>query len=602
MLETSIIVRVEGDAWTLHNPKLTEGYIKIDWASISSSRGKLTKPLIEEGKLFLLEAIKRLEAQRGGISASALLLKFHRIRFSLEWMIQNSVSSFSLLTPLHIDKLLQAAAQRPGFQLTNKTMTSWHHLFVEAWLTRGPNWGGLSFDPRTYRRLNKWTKVGKRNRRWKPLEEQAAISLIKDAITWMETVAPLLPPLLRKIYASRAETQHLSRKRFRMETYKFMQNLENSEEFKKLRSLLGNPDIPSAFLIHKAIRLTQGATLAQILFLCGTRVSEAASLTPNCLTSATHSDGFDYSYIQGWLAKTNGRDHRWIAPPSVCTAIEKINKLFDFIDAECRPSLFIAMRGNGILNRKMQFDKYRALRASAVVKEFARTSLRASPIPGHIRFHCHQGRKTFARFVVSRDRNALGALAGQYGHAHSGITDQAYVGYDIELSTLLSEAEQEELTLRLSELLSASSIGGKAGKNLRTLAETQLRPTQFRGKRALKHMAESLIAKGVKLAPCDWGYCIYVQELSACQGSHTGPNEIRRAPDVCAKCRNFAVTERHRPWWEERFNRDTAFLKGGNISEQAERFVERRIQTTTEVLIQIQDIKRPMQYESDRES
>lgn len=599
MLDTNIIVRAEGDVWILHNPKLTEGFIKIDWSSISLPQNTPSTSLIEEGKSFLLETIKRLEARRGGISASAILLKFHRLRFSLEWMVQNGVSSFSQLTPLHVDELLQAAAQRPGVRLTHTTMRSWCHLFVEAWLTRGPNWGGLSFDPRTYRRLNKWTKVGQRNGHWKPLEEQAAISLIKDAITWMNTVAPLLPPLLQKIYASRADTQNLSRKLFRMETDKFMRNLESTEEFKDLRRLLGNPDIPSGFLIHKAIRLTQGAALVQILFLCGTRVSEAAHLTPHCLTKTTHSDGFEYSYIQGWLAKTNGRNHRWIAPPSVCAAIEKINKLFDFIEKDSRLSLFTAMRGNGILNRKMKFETYRTARASAVAKEFARTSLRESPISEHTRFHCHQGRKTFARFVVSRDRNALGALAGQYGHVHSGITDQAYVGYDIELSTLLSEAEQEELTLRLSELLSSSSIGGKAGKNLRILAETQLKPTRFRGKRALKHMAESLIARGVKLAPCDWGYCIYVHELSACQGSHNGPNEVRRAPDVCATCRNFAVTERHRPWWEERLNKDAAFLKGGNIPEQTERFVEHRIQITTEVLIQIQDIKRPIQHEGD---
>ena len=316
---------------------------------------------------------------------------------------------------------------------------------------------------------------------------------------------------------------------------------------------------PQFYSSTKQCDLHRSGTL--ILFLCGTRVSEAANLSPNCLTQATHSDGFEYAYIQGWLAKANGRQHCWIAPPIVCEAIQKIIHLFDFLDSDARPGLLWQHKAAGILNRRLQFCQYSAARASAVVKEFARTSLRESTLPEHVRFHSHQGRKTFARFVVSRDRNALDVLAGQYGHVHSGITDDAYAGYDIELRALISEAEQKELVLRLSELLAASSIGGKAGKNLRALAQTEIAATNFRGKPTLKNMAEKLIERGIKLAPCDWGYCVYAQELSACQGNRIGPNEVRRAPDVCAKCGNFVVTEKHRPWWEERFTKDTDFLK-----------------------------------------
>ena len=175
----------------------------------------------------------------------------------------------------------------------------WYSLVVDAWRTRGSDWIGLSFDPRTFRRLNKWTTAGRRNQRWEPLEERAAISLVKDAITWVETIAPLLTPLLRKIHASRTETLDFSRSKFRTDTTALMKDLEQTEGYLALREYLGFPSIPTVLLIHKAMRLTQGAALTLILFLCGTRVSEAANLSPNCLTQATHSDGFEYAYIQG---------------------------------------------------------------------------------------------------------------------------------------------------------------------------------------------------------------------------------------------------------------------------------------------------------------
>lgn len=70
-----------------------------------------------------------------------------------------------------------------------------------------------------------------------------------------------------------------------------------------------------------------------------------------------------------------------------------------------------------------------------------------------------------------------------------------------------------------------------------------------------------MIADGIKLAPCHWGYCVYVEQLSACHGDESGPNEIERSPDVCARCSNFAVTEAHRPWWEARFRADEVFLQ-----------------------------------------
>ena len=66
MFGTSIIVRAKDDVWILHNPRLTEGFVRIDWSTISLPNRIASKCLLKEGKLFLLAIIRRLESQRNG--------------------------------------------------------------------------------------------------------------------------------------------------------------------------------------------------------------------------------------------------------------------------------------------------------------------------------------------------------------------------------------------------------------------------------------------------------------------------------------------------------------------------------------------------------
>lgn len=592
MFGTNLIVAQDGQVWILHNPQLTEGQVRMDWSTINLPENPGSSQLRSEGQAFIVQITKRLEAKKGGISALAMHLRFARLRFAIEWMSRNEVHSFSALTPQHVDAILKEATSRRGAELSGKTVTAWYRLFVEAWLTRGSTWRGLAFNPTDFRTLDAWTRRGRQNDRWRPLDDSIALPLLRDAMDWLESIANLIPPMIETIWQSRSETSDLSRKKFRRATTVTMRELANSDSYLKLVKALGKPNTPPSLLIHEAVRHTQGAAIVLILFLCGCRISEATNLSSECLSTSVHNDGFEYIYIEGRLAKANGRPHRWVAPPAVSDAIEKVRALFRFLGTNAPDKLFFGINGNGILPRSdHKFQSLPPTRAAILARSFARSKFRTSPIPDEVRFHSHQGRKTFARFVVTRDRSSLDALAGQYGHVHRGITDDAYAGYDIELASLISTAEQEELTLRLSELLSARTIGGKAGAKLVEMGNAQ-DSIKFRGKRSVQHMAERLIASGVKLAPCDWGYCVYVEQLSACKGNKNGPNEVLRAPDVCSKCSNFVVTEWHRKWWENRHTKDSDFLRREALPDQTRMLVEQRLGRTTDVLTQITTIKR----------
>jgi Bacterial regulatory proteins, tetR family len=155
----------------------------------------------------------------------------------------------------------------------------------------------------------------------------------------------------------------------------------------------------------------------------------------------------------------------------------------------------------------------------------------------------HQGRKTFVRFAALRDRSALFALAQHLGHRERGITDYCYAGTDYVLNREIDAAILEQSVSTWEQMLSAPALGGRAG------AEILAKRPRFRGTRVkqdLKRYARMLVDAGLTLGVCDWGFCVYRQEHSACLGSTSAPNPVRREPSTCARCRNFVVGPQHR--------------------------------------------------------
>lgn len=189
-------------------------------------------------------------------------------------------------------------------------------------------------------------------------------------------------------------------------------------------------------------------------------------------------------------------------------------------------------------------------------------------------------RRLYVPFAVLK--YALEALAQHYGHLYTALLDRVYVGSDIELQKLIDKESQAEIAAGLSDLLTANRVAGKAGDAMQSLQATYR--SKFRGKKALVSMVKKLIADGVTLAPCDWGYCVYSPDQSACRGDERGPNPIRREPNTCSTCANFAATERHRTWWEDRATREEAFLENTSLPTQSRSISEERLAKTKAVL------------------
>jgi hypothetical protein len=171
------------------------------------------------------------------------------------------------------------------------------------------------------------------------------------------------------------------------------------------------------------------------------------------------------------------------------------------------------------------------------------------------RLSTHQGRKTFARFIALRDRTSLFALAQHLGHRDRVITDTGYVGTDNSLQHEIEAEVLEQSVAAWEHMLSAPQLGGRAG------AELVAKRPRFRGRsmqQDLKSYARLLVEAGLTLGVCDWGFCVYREEYSACRGDAFGPNPERREPSTCARCKNFVVSIEHRSYWLDQVKRHEA--------------------------------------------
>jgi hypothetical protein len=112
-------------------------------------------------------------------------------------------------------------------------------------------------------------------------------------------------------------------------------------------------------------------------------------------------------------------------------------------------------------------------------------------------------------------------------------------------------------------------------------------------KQDLKRYARMLVDSGLTLGVCDWGFCVYRQEHSACLGSTMGPNPLRREPSTCATCRNFVVSKQHRAYWLEQARRHEAFLNEPALPTQTLKIARERLKEALAMVRSIDATQEP---------
>jgi integrase len=337
------------------------------------------------------------------------------------------------------------------------------------------------------------------------------------------------------------------------------------------------------------------ACFVVISYLVGPRVSEALSLRAGCVKALSSVDGAaptDLAVIAGTIFKLEadyyGRGHDWVAPPPAVHAVFVLEALSaPHRHRSGRSELWLRPRARRLGATEWRPDASPAVRipcTERINQGIRRLGIWLSlpAFEGRTwKLSTHQGRKTFARFAALRDRTALFALAQHLGHRDRAITDRGYVGQDYSLSREIGAHILEQSVTAWEHMLSEPRLGGRAGEQI-----VATRP-RFHGTHIdqdIRSYARLLVNVGLTLGLCDWGFCVYRQEHSACLGTSHGPNPVRREPSTCARCRNFVVSTEHRPYWEDQAHRYEALLNEPALPTQSLKIARERLGEARAVL------------------
>jgi integrase len=529
---------------------------------------------------------------RSGCDGGSLRVYFLCLRTLIRWMTQEQVRRFADLDATLIADFTKAVRRRRGYTgptISRRTLVHYYGVLAGLYRHRGTVPDSLRVDPFPGLSIHAATARSPDRGPAPYTPEVVAIPLIQGAIEFLSVAA--LPTLVAReqflqVYQQRRSADE-DRRDARRAAYRALHEIT-------IDTPRGPHRLDTYWSASMLVDLLYGACFVIISYLVGPRVSEILHLQAGC-AQPFDEPGSDagpcIASIEGAIFKHepyHGRRHHWIAPDPAVHAISVLEALSEPHRARSgRSDLWLrpCIRGFGL--DEWLADSVLTLRVSDTKSTNQRVNrfvqwLRMPRFKGRRwRVSSHQGRKTFARFIALRDRTALHALAQHLGHHDVRETDAAYVGTDYQLNQEIEAAVLDQSVSAWEHMLSARTLAGRMG------AEVLAHRPRFRGaslKQEIRAYARMLADTGLTLGVCDWGYCVYREELSACHGSATAPDPVRREPSTCARCKNFAITDAHRPYWIDQVNRYERLLNDPTLPTQTLKIARARLEEARSLL------------------
>lgn len=577
-------------------PGLVDHDFIVDWSFELPGGSCFTDPqwaaLLEAARRYLWTLATDPPPGRGSTRSLTLITVFCQLRLLIRWMIEQRYTCFADLDRDATGRFIATVAERcgrAGTRLAPTTLNQFRRLLLTLYQQRGKLPDAPREHPFGGDRLSIPTSFRQAVHNPLPHTPDAiAVPLISAALRLIRQPAEdviALRDRVQGIYQDgldqgRQRDTARNAARIAASTFEFA-TLDNEEA-------PWHPATVSTKRVRFLVERIYDACFVTIAYLVGARVSEIFGLEVGCIEQHASADGTEtFSYLCGRIYKTapgpDGDPHRWVAPAPVVRAVEVLERLSEPLRRRTgRPELWLAMQGHGIVER-------RPVEVPSVSTMIVRLNRQFAPfigLPPHRDGHpwhltTHQGRKTFARFVGRRDRTGLHALQAHFGHVSRIMTDSAYVGTDFDLAELIDAQAMEETRAALEELLTATRLAGKAGHQIAARSP-------FRGRTRnsdVKQYVEFVLTEtDMRLGACDWGYCVYRRESSACLGDDRGPNPALRTETTCITCANFAVTDKHRPVWEARHRRNLDLLLHPMLDAESRTLAQTRVAECDRVL------------------
>lgn len=577
------------DTWhfDLTRPGVTDGSRRIDWAFELPDGSRLTDPAWAE----LREAVKRFlwslrtdpPIGKRRLGPGSLISIFNQMRVLVCWMVGERYDSFNQLDADAAARFMATLRERPGRKgeaLSLVTQAGYLSTLSRLHAQREKLIDGVPDDLRRFLEEHgpRLPRLDRQGRGFPYTPDLVATALISGALRLVGTPADDVIAL--RDLAAVAYVYRLDGKRPRPAGEGRALMMLNDFSFSTLPNEDGPWHAPVVQLkdIHALIERIYDACFVVIAWLVGARVSEILGLEAGCIERHVGPDGQEATYLHGRIYKMatgdGGQPHRWIAPEPVVRVVDVLERLSAPLRKKLGTGkLWLLTRDPTLLRQPIGIPHSGAfgVRLNSSFRTMLDLPLHQGR-PWHL--NAHQGRKTFARFIGKRDRTGLHALQEHLGHVSRIMTDTAYVGTDFELAELISDEILKETRAALEDLLTASNLSGHAGRMIASRSP-------FRGRTRDGNIGEyvDFILKdsGMVLGVCDWGYCLYRREHSTCQGDDHGPNPVLRTQSACARCANFAVSERHRAVWDDRRLRNAQLLEHPALDDESRELAQERI-------------------------
>ncbi|MEJ8859514.1 hypothetical protein WKW79_33465 [Variovorax robiniae] len=552
-------------------------------------------PLLESSRQLI--ALIRSRSLSTGLAqrASTVAGYFMYLRELLRWMDQAGFTRFADLDAKALLQFQRSLVERPGIAraaLAPATVQKHLYLFTYLYRFRSELDDGLRIDPFPGRSHGEVAGVRDAEiRHWPYTPDGVAVALVQGAIDLLVDGASHILRA-RQVYAEAmaSATQH-----------GYGVDACTNAATRALQQagieLPGTAQpVRTVDDLARLIDMLYAACFVVISYLVGPRASEILHLDAGCVQQ--RGDGA-ILVIVGTIfkrqAEYSGRPHEWVAPPPAVHAISVLEALSAGHRAQAgRARLWLRRRQSSGATEWQKVCPGPLVLPSAMRIRFLLQRFAAwLDLPLHQdkpwRLTTHQGRKTFARFAALRDGSALFALAQHLGHRERAVTDHGYSGSDYRLNEEIESGILEQSAAAWEHMLAAPGLGGRAG------AEIMVKRPRFRGarlKQDIKSYARLLVDAGLVLGVCDWGFCVYREEHSACLGNAIGPNPARREPSTCSRCRNFAVSVQHRPYWVEQVHRHEELLNEPALPLQTLRIVRERLDEARSLIHAIDEVSK----------
>jgi integrase len=565
--------------------------IVVRWGFLMPNGRRFTHPqyavLLESTKQHLALLRVGTNGSARGCSGTSLRIYFQCLRALIRWMSEEGIARFVDLDEASIIAFKQVIGRRRGYAartISRETLRHYYHVLISLYRHRGAVQDSIQIDP--FPGLNALAATAHRTHDPKAAAytpDAIAIPLIQGAIEFLSDSALKILAARERALCAYNQVRACGGDRVHA---RCAMNAALSKI--SIDTPHGSTTLDSYHRLSTLIDLLYGACFVVISYLVGPRVSEILHLQAGCVQPSDRESADLVplgAMIVGAIYKGesyHGRPHQWIAPTPAVHAITVLEALSAPHRARAggkdlwqRPRVGRFGISEWLLDSAVTPRVSDTRSANARVNRLARWLNVPSYNGRPWRLSSHQGRKTFARFVALRDRTALYALAQHLGHRDTRQTDAAYVGTDHNLEREIETAVLDASVSAWEQMLTAPTLAGRMG------AEVLARRPRFRGarlKQEIRAYARMLAETGLTLGVCEWGYCVYREEFSACHGSATAPDPVHREPSTCARCKNFSVTEAHRPYWSDQVDRYEGLLNDARLPTQTLKIARARLE------------------------